>query len=255
MRALVVILAVLTCFTTADARGAHPGHTTKRDKIKKSSRGKQIAVREETVRRGREVRDQSVGAPAAGRLQNPTQLHLGNGAYIRRPYRAFGTRTTVELTRRVVQETTKLFPKAHPLVIGDLSAQNGGPISDHHSHQSGRDVDLGLYYKKKPQGFPSAFVVGTDDNLNTAAMWTLLSKFANTAGKDGGVQVIFLDYEVQGIVYRWAKDHGVSNDKLERVFQYPHGRDAGAGIIRHYRNHANHVHVRFKCAAADSGCR
>lgn len=257
MRALVVILASLFVAPVALARGVKPTSTTHRAKATNATHRTQIAVREDDAprRHKRDATPQSVGASWAGRLQHPSQLKLGDAAHIRRPYRAFGTRTTVEFTRRAIQETAKQFPKAHPLAIGDLSAQNGGPISDHHSHQSGRDVDIGLYYRKQPQGYPSGFVTGTEANLDRAAMWTLVSKLANTASKDGGVQIIFLDYDVQGILYRWAKDHGVSDQKLERIFQYPHGRDAGAGIIRHYRNHANHVHVRFKCSSADTGCR
>jgi hypothetical protein len=67
--------------------------------------------------------------------------------------------------------------------------------------------------------------------------------------------VIFLDYDVQGVIYRWAKRRGVSRAKLDRVFQYPHGRWAGQGLVRHYRNHAHHLHVRFKCTKAETSCR
>jgi murein endopeptidase len=134
-------------------------------------------------------------------------------------------------------------------------AEHGGYVTDHNSHQSGRDVDLGLFYKKKPPGYPNSFIDGTERNLDAAATWTLISKLASTAGKDGGVWVIFLDHEVQRILYRWAKDHGVSEKRLEKVLQYPHGRGASAGIVRHYRNHAHHIHARFKCTKAETSCR
>jgi murein endopeptidase len=197
---------------------------------------------------------QSVGLPWAGRLENATRLRLGEGAYIRRPWRAFGTKTAVEFTRRAINETIEIYPRVHVLAVGDMSAEHGGQVSDHHSHQSGRDIDLGLWYKRKPPGYPNAFIPGTEQNLDTPAMWTLISKLAATANKDGGVQVIFLDHEVQGVIYRWAKKHGVSDAKLDRIFQYPHGHGANAGIVRHYRNHAHHIHVRFKCNASESSC-
>ena len=258
---VVVILSILVGTATAEARGrkSRSESTQQRDKVKKPSRSKQIAVREDKDREDRKPsRDrgaQSVGVPWSGRLLNATRLRVGDGAHIRRPYRAWGTRTTVDFTQRAIEETIELFPKAHVLAIGDISAQGGGQISDHQSHQSGRDVDLGLYYKRKPNGYPTGFVNATEDNLDCAAMWTLLSKFVSTANKDGGVQVIFLDHDVQGIIYRWARDHGVSDRKLSRIFQYAHGRGAGAGLIRHVRNHANHIHVRFRCANADGNCR
>ncbi len=198
-------------------------------------------------------RAQSFGLPWNGYLEHPTKLKLGRGAKIRRPWRAFGTRTTVDWTRRVIKETLAVHRPAHPLAIGDISAEHGGRVSNHHSHQSGRDIDLGLFYKKKPRGYPNVFINGTEKNLDARAMWTMLRKFAYTAKKDGGVEVIFLDYDVQGIIYRWARKHGVSKKRLEKVFQYPRGRSASA-IVHHYRNHANHIHVRFKCAKADTKC-
>ena len=36
------------------------------------------------------------------------------------------------------------FPTVHTLAIGDLSVKQGGAITQHRSHQSGRDVDIGL---------------------------------------------------------------------------------------------------------------
>jgi murein endopeptidase len=66
---------------------------------------------------------------------------------------------------------------------------------------------------------------------------------------------MFLDFKVQGLIYRWAKEHDVSDARLERIFQYPHGRGANDGLIRHEPNHDNHLHVRFKCPSGDTACR
>jgi murein endopeptidase len=248
-RALLVLLVVgIAAPAEADAKPRRAA------KVRKLKRDRQIAVQERRDDRDRDL-GQSVGRPAAGRLNDATQLRLGDGAHIRRPWRAFGTRTAVHHTQRVIEETLELIPPTHVLGIGDMSAERGGPVSDHHSHQSGRDLDVGLFYKRRPSGYPSGFIAGTEENLDAEAMWTLISKFAATANRDGGVQIIYLDYDVQGIVYRWAREHGVSDAKLERIFQYPNGRDEYGTIVRHYRNHANHLHVRFKCANADVACR
>lgn len=197
---------------------------------------------------------QSVGAPWAGQLRNATKLRANHRYFIRRPGRAFGTRTTVDLVYRAVVDTLAQFPNTHVLAIGDLSAQRGGPITEHSSHQSGRDVDLGLFYKTKPAGYPASFVRATEANLNCAATWKLIARLAATTGRDGGVRMMFLDFEVQGMLYRWAMDHGVSAQRLALVFQYPHGRGAPVGLVRHEPNHADHVHVRFKCSAVDRQC-
>jgi murein endopeptidase len=197
---------------------------------------------------------QSVGAPWAGRLQHATQLPPGDGYYIRRPYRAYGTETTIELTRRAIAETLDGYPDEHVLAIGDISAPSGGTITEHRSHQSGRDIDVGLYYLDKPAAYPASFVHADADNLDCAATFKLLESFLATAEDDGGVQMIFLDFDVQGILYDWAREQGVSERRLERIFQYPHGRDSSLGLVRHEPNHDNHMHVRFQCPAEDPAC-
>ena len=201
------------------------------------------------------ARGQSVGAPWAGRLQHATALPPGDGYFLRRPGRAYGTQTTIELTERAIGETLDAFPDEHVLAIGDISAPSGGTITQHRSHQSGRDIDVGLFYRDKPAGYPASFVHADEDNLDCAATFKLLESFLATADDDGGVQMIFLDFDVQGILYDWALDHGVSERRLERIFQYPHGRGSSEGIVRHEPNHDNHMHVRFRCPAEDTGCR
>jgi hypothetical protein len=199
-------------------------------------------------------RGQSIGAPWNGRLQGATRLQLGERAHIRRPYRAFGTKTTVEHVRGAVRATLAAFPRTHDLAIGDISAERGGWISEHSSHRSGRDIDLGLFYKRKPAGYPESFVRATDKNLDRAATWGLLVNLLESHGKDGGVQVIFLDYDVQSLLYNWARENGVKPRSLDQIFQYPHGKGTSNGVVHHEPNHADHFHVRFRCAKADADC-
>lgn len=249
MRSLVVALSLLALTATASAR-PHRKHSTHDD----GPRRKRVAkARTQIVIHG-PIRGQSVGAPWSGRLRNPAQLAEGDGFHIRRPSRSYGTRTTVDFVARVVTDMREQFPDSHVLAIGDLSAQAGGAITEHHSHQSGRDADIGLIYHEKPEGYPDNFVTATESNLDPAATFALVDGFTATAGDDGGAQVIFLDFEVQGILVRWAKDHDVDGDKLAQMFQYPH-RGASTGFVRHEPNHANHLHVRFKCPRNDSACR
>ena len=58
--------------------------------------------------------------------------------------------------------------------------------------------------------------------------------------------MIFLDYAVQKRLYDFAKARGTPDHALAFLFQYPAGNDAMTGLIRHWPNHANHFHVRFK---------
>lgn len=246
MRFVLLVFVIASMIPiTADAR---PRHATKQTH-------KAIASHDGGKRERRETRGQSIGAPWAGELRNATRLKSGDGYHLRRPYRAYGTRTMVSHLRRAIKDTLRSHPKAHVLAIGDLSAEAGGWISDHSSHRSGRDVDLGLFFRKQPAGYPESFVDANDKNLDRAATWALLRNLAVTEDEDGGVQVIFLDFEVQGILYHWAKEAGVSEKRLNRMFQYPHGRGASAGLVRHEPNHRDHLHVRFQCPKADRNCR
>ena len=243
------------------AKDAKDGRSRRRSTASDDHKTKKRAARLHTLREHERfeprqfAHGQSLGAPWAGRLQHASALPPGDGYFIRRPERAFGTQTTIELTERAISQTLDAFPDEHILAIGDISAPSGGLITQHRSHQSGRDIDVGLFYRDKPAGYPASFVHADEDNLDCAATFKLLESFLATADDDGGVQMIFLDFDVQGILYDWALDHGISERRLERIFQYPHGRGSAEGIVRHEPNHDNHMHVRFKCPADDTGCR
>jgi murein endopeptidase len=200
------------------------------------------------------VAGQSVGAPWDGELQDGVRLHLGDGFKIRRPHRAWGASHVVAQIERALNSVRDRFPEAHTLAIGDLSAREGGPVTEHRSHQSGRDIDIGLYFTRVPEGYPDSFVAANDD-LDLRKTWTLIQAFAKTADQDTGVQKIYLDFAVQGRLYRWAKDHDVPRGYLDELFQYPHGRGASEGLIRHEPHHDDHFHVRYKCAPDDDGCQ
>jgi murein endopeptidase len=268
MRALVgfavALGLVVVSPVSADAKSHRRAANHDREKSQnahKAKKSKTRAARISAIRGHDHIetrefsRGQSVGAPWAGRLQHPTQLPPGDGYHIRRPARSFGTAATVELIERAIGDTLEAFPDEHVLAIGDISAQTGGAITEHRSHQSGRDADIGLFYKEQPDAYPSSFVRADDDNLDCAATFKLLESFLATTNEDGGVQMIFLDFDVQAILYAWAQDHGVSERRLERIFQVPHGRGSSEGLVRHEPNHDNHMHVRFQCPSDDTACR
>ncbi len=188
---------------------------------------------------------ESVGQPWDGKLVNGDRLPRGEGYEIRRPARAYGATHVVGHLQRAIAEVRALYPEVHTLAIGDLSAQNGGKIGDHHSHQSGLDVDVGFYFHAAPEGYPDRFVEANAD-LDLQATWALVTAFARTAPLETGVQFIFLDYEVQKRLYDYARKRGTPEDDLAAIFQYPRGKDALVGIVRHWPHHADHLHVRFK---------
>ncbi|HVH98406.1 MAG TPA: penicillin-insensitive murein endopeptidase [Enhygromyxa sp.] len=217
--------------------------------------GQELKVPGEATRSIRLLTGQSRGTPGHGWLHKPTQLPRSSHYYRRRPERTYATAHVVDHTLNAIHEARQSFPKAHRLAIGDLSDQDGGPLSGHASHQSGRDIDIGFYYRKVPSEYPKEFADASEDNLDAAATWALLESFIRSAGQPGGVEKVFLDYEVQGWLYAAARKDGWSKSKLADVFQYPDGRYAKHGLVRHEPNHRDHLHVRFTCVPDDAACK
>jgi murein endopeptidase len=187
----------------------------------------------------------SVGQPWNGRLIGGKAFPDGDGYWLRRPDKAFGAVHVVEHVRRAIAEVRKTYSDVHTLAIGDLSAEHGGQLGRHVSHQSGLDVDIGFYFTQKPASYPQTFVAANGD-LDLEATWALIEAFAATSSQDGGVQLIFLDHGVQARLYRWAKSDGISADNLNAILQYPRSADSQVGLVRHWPSHSDHIHVRFK---------
>lgn len=183
--------------------------------------------------------------PRKGSLLGSKPLPHGDGYLVRRPQLAFGAPHVVDHLRHVLGEVRALYPDVHTLAIGDLSAERGGKLAAHRSHQRGLDVDVGFYFTQPPEGYPDRFAAA-DHMLDLQATWALLTAFARTADLDDGVSIMFLDYAVQRRLYTWAAKRGTPEADLEHLFQYPRGKDVQSGLIRHWPNHADHVHVRFK---------
>ena len=191
---------------------------------------------------------ESRGQPWNGKLVNGEAMPRGEGYEVRRPQRSYGATHVVTHLQHAIAEVRALFPEVHTLAIGDLSQRGGGRIGDHHSHQSGLDVDVGFYFHRAPAGYPDTFVAANGD-LDLEATWALLTAFTRTADLDTGVQMIFLDYDVQERLYKFARQRGTPEADLDAIFQYPRGKDTLAGIVRHWPHHTDHLHVRFKAGS------
>jgi hypothetical protein len=173
-------------------------------------------------------------------------LPRGEGYVLRRPTYAFGERHVIAQLRGAIAGVRALRPELHVLAIGDLSAERGGPLERHVSHQTGLDADIGLFYTRVPADYPVQFVDASAAPIDLAATWALLAAFARTADAPDGVQLILLDRDLQARLYRWARERGTPDDELAAMLQYPREPDAAAGLVRHWPHHADHMHVRWK---------
>lgn len=190
-------------------------------------------------------RGRSGGRSTEPVMADAVQLPRDRAYFLRHPKRAWGQPHVVEGTREAILAVKRKHPDVHRLAIGDLSARSGGRLSGHKSHRTGRDVDLGLYFERTPSSYPQRFVGADVAPLDFAATWTLIEAFYRQSLRPGGPERIFLDFEVQGQIYGWARKHGVSRRVLREVFQFPHGRWSREGFVRHEPAHDDHLHVRF----------
>lgn len=203
----------------------------------------------------RAKRGQSVGKPWRGKLVGGAQLEHDRAYYRRRVSRAYGASHVVDATRNTLRKVRRAYPKVHRVAIGDISAKAGGPLSGHRSHQSGRDVDIGLYFRRRPSGYPDEFVDASAGRLHLSAMWKLIELLDAASGDPGGPEHVFLDYRIQGQIYEHARDQGVSKKRLSSILQYPDGRGASGRLVQHEPNHADHLHVRYRCLPRDQKCK
>ena len=177
----------------------------------------------------------SVGQPSLGLLINGVKMGESPAWFVLDPGGAFGTEETVASIARCIERVREKFPDAKPLPIGHISAQHGGHLSPHKSHQAGRDVDLGYYLTRDQKGL----VTATKSNLDAAATWVMVK----TAILETPVEMIFMDNSVQKLLADFALAHGESAAFIDEIFLV-RGKN-GAAPIRHLHGHQNHLHIRF----------
>jgi penicillin-insensitive murein endopeptidase len=178
----------------------------------------------------------SIGTPGSGALINGVSLPPGPGWEVIDPGGLWGTSETMTFIRTVIGKVQELFPETFPLTIGDISVPDGGRMKLHTTHQAGRDVDFGFYYKTGPSNW---FVPGTAANMDLPRNWALLRALLLCTD----VETILLDSRVQRLLYDYALK--ISEDKawLDRVFQFAKG--SANAVVCHVSGHRNHYHVRF----------
>jgi len=178
----------------------------------------------------------SIGTPDAGLLVNPVAMPESPLWTLRDPRETWGTTETVAYLREAIEEVNRQFPGTPRLVIGDISRADGGRLNRHASHQSGRDADIGFFYRSGEQ---SDFRAADARSLDVARTWALVR--ALVTGTD--VERIFIDRSLQRVLFAHALALGEDRDWLDDIFGR---RTAGKGaIVQHERRHRDHMHVRF----------
>jgi len=203
------------------------------------------------------MRSRSLRFPWDGRLHRG--LRVAENEYVRHvpeyaPNGNFhGTWELVQLVERAARRVAFRVPGAR-LSIGELSRAGGGALGGHHSHTSGRDVDIG-FYTTTPEGKPHYTFAFADFDANgrglapngylrfdDARNWELVSKLVTDG--DARVQYIFVAQALRSRLLAHAERVGAPASVIER---------ARSVLIQpgHGHPHRNHFHVRIYCPPAD----
>lgn len=199
---------------------------------------------------------ESIGHVNAGQLAHGVRLDCAEEKELRclpAWTHRWGTDDLVTLLRRTGHA---VWEKHHAqLGVGDLSAERGGPIPRHASHQSGRDVDLAFFMLDKDGKSVVAndYIGFRDDGraiaspalrFDTQKNWTVVAALVSSPIR---VQHIFVSNGLRDLLLAHGRAVGANADVLARAARAMH-QPGGASP------HANHFHVRIACPAGSTAC-
>lgn len=179
----------------------------------------------------------SLGSPAAGQLWNGVQMPEGDRWRLVNPQTSWATPETARYLAAAIDEVHEQFPKTRKIFIGDLSREKGGRYGQHLSHQSGRDVDLGFFYKKR---FVPWYTEATEENLDIPRTWALLRALVT----ETDVELILLDRSLHWILRSHARSIGEDRRWVRSLFVKGPPPEERL-LIQHEKGHKTHFHVRF----------
>lgn len=199
----------------------------------------------------------SIGAPARGwqlrskKLRETPHLVIKSSTH---DSAVFGHPALVLMLQRTARQMAR-NDQSPPLVVGDLSKEHGGPLYGHHSHQSGRDADIGFF--------------AVDENGKPQQLERFVAYDSRGRARDGS-GLIFDDYRNWLMVLTWLKDERaevrhvfVASHLRKRLLDFARSRrdfakyaDDAARFLLQPRNssaHDDHFHVRIKCPKQHEG--
>jgi penicillin-insensitive murein endopeptidase len=200
------------------------------------------------------IKDQAVGSYSGqnSRLENPSNLFLKQLSYgdlspfkIIYPSRRtfFGTADMIQMIDYLGTCLRSMLP-TRKLLIGDISAEHGGPLGGHQSHRIGMDADIAYL---QPQGSQSeAFETITGPDLHQKILLKEQIRLFQSAVMTNRVDRIFVHPQIRASLCETARNLGAlsENSLIGETFRRI------VGDI----NHGSHFHVRLKCSKAQPRC-
>lgn len=187
----------------------------------------------------------SVGLPNSGRLINSVRMPEDPRWVLVDKSHAYGTQETVDYLTQAIARVNEVHLNAPPLHVGHISGPKGGFLRPHRSHQSGRDVDLGYYYRNGGQWY----LVADQTSLDVELTWALVRALITLTD----VRFILIDRTIQSLLRAQAESIGEDKEWLDDVFLGRKGKTSP--LIRHVAGHRTHMHVRFYNPTAEETAR
>lgn len=222
-----------------------------------------LASADAEVPEGPKAPSTSIGSPQRGRLEDAAELPEAGPGYRFQTMRGnprarFGTDEMVAMLQAAAARVDEEAPGS-TLIIEDLSLENGGRISGHGSHRSGRDVDV-RYYAVDEDGAPrSGRSVSFRRNgrarngarFDVQRNWLFIQSALESEHAD--VQYIFIYRPLEILLLEYAAEAGASEALLEEAARKMMPPGGGPRVSPH----ADHMHIRILCSAEDEaqGCR
>jgi len=177
----------------------------------------------------------SIGRPNGGALMNGVRFPESDFYTLVAPGTAWASEETVSYLTRSLAKVHETFPNAPKLFIGDASAQSGGHLSPHLSHQAGRDIDISYFYIAGAKWYATA----NASNLDVEKTWAFIRALA----LESDVEMLLIDASIQALLKPYALKCGDDPAWVEDLFRGTRG--VRPALIRHVRGHRTHLHIRF----------
>ncbi len=191
----------------------------------------------------------SLGAPNRGKLEGGVPLPEGDSWRLRqRRVRVYGGKVMVESLMQAFEAYGAAYSNAPEVRLGDLSDRNGGRLAPHKSHRTGRDVDIGYVLLPETRG-ERYWQRADEQSFDAEKNWFLVKALVET----GNVQQIFMSVRLQKLIMPLA-ERELSPDQMARYFRRANPDPRSPSIIKHWKGHLDHMHVRFRCEEGNARC-
>jgi penicillin-insensitive murein endopeptidase len=234
-------------------KARHPHRRAKNDEpVTRAPRGGAAVEKAVKAKKAPPEKAESLGSPNEGHLKGGAHVDLSKGYFRVVPvYESGDVRwalpTLINMIDRAARDVHKRFPGS-VLDLGDLSQKGGGDLLRHHSHESGRDADLGFYAldARGKQIHGRTFIKFNPDltspnypgaRFDLARNWAFIQDLVTDPV--ARVSHVFIADWLKRELLAYGRTHATRavHDRAALVLMQPHNS----------LPHDDHIHVRISC--------